>query len=118
MESSSDISIGREGTFEGNIKAARIVVSGYMNGKIDCDRLEIVSNGKVFGEVTSRELIIEPGGQFIGESHVRGEEPPMHHLESDATKAATAKKPEPPSLEGTEPKVDVTDMAESDRKRA
>lgn len=52
-----------------------MLVSGYVNGKIECERLEIITQGKVYGEVTSSEFIIEPGGQFVGESHVRGHQP-------------------------------------------
>lgn len=75
IESTSDVSVGHGGSFDGNVKARQVVVSGYVHGKIDCDRLEIVAQGKVYGEVTSQEFVIEPGGQFVGESHVRGNQP-------------------------------------------
>lgn len=52
-----------------------MLVSGLINGKVDCERLEIAPKGKVFGEITSAELVIQPGGQFVGESHVKGSEP-------------------------------------------
>lgn len=73
IQSSSDVSIGSSGKFQGNINAKHIVVSGYLHGKVDCERLEIVASGKVYGEVVCGELVIEPGGQFIGESRVREE---------------------------------------------
>lgn len=71
IDSSADIAIGSAGSFEGNISANRVVVSGYLHGQVDCTRLEIVASGKVFGEVHSQEIVIEPGGQFIGESRIR-----------------------------------------------
>jgi len=72
VESTSDVTIGSSGRFEGNLRARHILVSGYLRGKVDCDRLEIVADGKVFGEVTSQQLVIEAGGQFAGESQVKG----------------------------------------------
>ncbi len=68
IDSASDVSIGAEGSFEGEIRAHRMVVSGYAHGRIECDSLEIVNKGRVLGEVSSRSFVIEPGGQFVGES--------------------------------------------------
>ncbi len=69
------MSIGHTGRFEGNIKAHRLLVSGYVEGVIDCASLEIVAEGRVFGELHSDDFIIEAGGQFLGESHPRREVP-------------------------------------------
>ena len=74
IDSASDVSIGAEGSFEGEIRAHRMVVSGYARGRIDCDSLEIVNKGRVLGEVSSRSFVIEPGGQFVGESRSTDEE--------------------------------------------
>ncbi|WP_200192469.1 polymer-forming cytoskeletal protein [Halorhodospira abdelmalekii] len=73
--SDHDVSIGRSGRFEGNIKAERLIVSGFVEGVIDCTCLEIVAEGRVFGELHSDDFVIEPGGQFLGESHPRREVP-------------------------------------------
>ena len=74
IDSASDVSIGAEGSFEGEIRAHRMVVSGYARGRIECDSLEIVNKGRVLGEVSSRSFVIEPGGQFVGESRSTDEE--------------------------------------------
>ncbi len=74
IDSASDVSIGAEGSFEGEIHAHRMVVSGFARGRIECDSLEIVDKGRVVGEVSSRSLVIEPGGQFVGESRGTDEE--------------------------------------------
>jgi len=73
IQSTGDVSIGESGFFEGEIKAAGIVVSGHMQGKIDCQRLEIVATGHVHGELITDDLIIESGGRFIGESKIRSD---------------------------------------------
>ena len=74
IHSEADVSIGTNGTFEGDIKAQRMVVSGFARGRVECDSLEIVAQGKVLGEVASRAFVIEPGGQFVGESRSTDEE--------------------------------------------
>jgi cytoskeletal protein CcmA (bactofilin family) len=73
--SESDVSIGRNGKLDGSIRAKHVVVSGQFGGSITCDRLEIVSEGRVTGEVEAAQLVIEAGGQFSGASRIKDEEP-------------------------------------------
>ena len=63
------------GKLEGNIRAKHVVVSGQFGGSITCERLEIVSEGRVIGEVETAQLVIEAGGQFSGASRIKDEEP-------------------------------------------
>ena len=69
------MSIGKTGKLEGNIRAKHVVVSGQFGGSITCERLEIVSEGRVIGEVETAQLVIEAGGQFSGASRIKDEEP-------------------------------------------
>ena len=39
-----------------------------MEGKVACESIDILSTGKLLGEVICGELMIEAGGKFIGES--------------------------------------------------
>ena len=75
VTSESDVSIGRSGKLEGNIRAKNVVVAGKFGGSVTCDRLEIVSEGRVTGEVETSQLVIEAGGQFSGASRIKDEEP-------------------------------------------
>ena len=75
ITSESDVSIGKTGKLEGNIRAKHVVVSGQFGGSITCERLEIVSEGRVIGEVETAQLVIEAGGQFSGASRIKDEEP-------------------------------------------
>src|SRR5690625_2438263 len=97
ISSTADISIGSAGSFEGNIIANHVVVSGYLHGQVECTRLEIVASGKVFGEVHSQEFVIEPGGQFIGESRIRDEGQVAalrHQLDSEALEDDSVDQPQ------------------------
>jgi cytoskeletal protein CcmA (bactofilin family) len=68
LNSSSDVSVGTNGHFKGNMHAKKVIVSGRLEGTINCDRLEILSSGTVTGTAEVRDMTIEPGGRFFGES--------------------------------------------------
>ncbi len=68
VETEYDISIGDTGVVTGLIKAKTIVVSGVVEGKVACEKIDILSTGKLLGEVICGEMMIEAGGKFIGES--------------------------------------------------
>ncbi len=74
IKSTNDISIGASGHFEGTVTARTMLVSGYAKGQFECERLEIIDTGKVYGEVLTEDFVIEPGGRFIGGSRSRSEE--------------------------------------------
>lgn len=94
-----DVSIGRTGTFEGNLNAQRLMVSGHMQGRVECDSLEIVSTGRVYGEIASSRFVIEPGGQFVGESLSRENVPATAaDRPPEAAEAAAKEAPAAPSL--------------------
>ncbi|MCC5863680.1 MAG: polymer-forming cytoskeletal protein [Wenzhouxiangella sp.] len=76
IESEGEVSIGEQGQVEGEIKAAKVLVSGRFNGDIDAERLEIVASGEVSGTVLVGQLVIESGARFNGTSKIRGQEPP------------------------------------------
>ena len=68
IESEFDLSIGIQGEVKGYIKARTIVLSGVLEGKVACERIDILSTGKLIGELVSGEMTVEAGGKFIGES--------------------------------------------------
>lgn len=63
------MSIGITGQVIGLIKARSIVLSGVLDGKVACERLDILETGKLIGELISGEFTVETGGKFIGQSH-------------------------------------------------
>ena len=54
--------IDTDGAFEGELKTVELIISGFVNGKIDADNLIIMENGKVSGEVTYNQLAVFEGG--------------------------------------------------------
>lgn len=68
VETSFDISVGQQGSLTGLIKARSIFLSGTLEGKVACEKIEILATGKLMGELISGELTIEAGGRFVGQS--------------------------------------------------
>jgi cytoskeletal protein CcmA (bactofilin family) len=92
----NDISVGRNGEIDGDIKADHIVISGQVKGRVECDRIEIMSSGRVFAEVTSRDFVVEPGAQFVGENRLKQDHPPkaLSYLEPEAAPAPSDAAPD------------------------
>ncbi len=67
--SSTEVSIGNNGRFKGTVTANHLTVNGSLEGQVRCDKLEILKSGLVKGDITIKDLTIEPGGCFYGQSH-------------------------------------------------
>lgn len=68
LTSTTEVSVGANGQFKGNITSSHLIVNGHLEGTVRCDKLEILKNGLVKGEVSLKEFTIEPGGRFFGQS--------------------------------------------------
>ena len=71
ITSDKEITIGKNGHVKGDIITSRLVVQGFIEGKISATRVEIKAAGKVSGTIESEELIIEAKGLFEGNSIVK-----------------------------------------------
>ena len=61
IESSTTVTIGKDGLVEGEVKINKLIISGRAKGKVDCEICEILSGGLVEGELIVRTLIVEAG---------------------------------------------------------
>jgi cytoskeletal protein CcmA (bactofilin family) len=68
------ISIGKTGEVIGDIKANHVVISGFFDGKIDCNIMQVMSSGKVIGDFTYNDLIIEEDAKFEGKVNRKNSE--------------------------------------------
>ena len=50
------------GTFEGELKTEELIISGFVNGKIDADNIVIMENGKISGNIIYNQLAVFEGG--------------------------------------------------------
>ena len=73
INSSKEITFGKNGKVKGEIYAKRLIVQGEVNGSVCIDIVEIKSGGKINGTIESKELVIEPKGLFEGNSIIKKE---------------------------------------------
>jgi cytoskeletal protein CcmA (bactofilin family) len=71
IESTSMVTVGKNGRIRGEIFARKLMVQGIIEGSVDADRIEIMSEGKLLGSIVSSELVIESSGLFEGESKIK-----------------------------------------------
>ena len=65
--SDSELVVGEGGVVEGEIRVARLAVSGTVRGAIHArDRVEVHAGGKLFGEVHAPALVVEEGAVIQG----------------------------------------------------
>ena len=87
IKSTKEVNIGKSGHVKGNISTDRLVVQGYMEGSVDANKVEIKAIGRVSGEITSGELIIESKGIFEGSSIVKVANTPPAVTQKDLSKS-------------------------------
>lgn len=66
------ITIGKTGEVIGDIKANSLIVSGLLDGKIDCSEVQIMPQGKVIGTMKYDDLVIDIDGNFEGQGIKKG----------------------------------------------
>ena len=63
----NDLFIGESGNIRATVYAKNATISGQVTGNISCkERLELISNAKVFGDIKCTTLIIAEGAVFRG----------------------------------------------------
>ena len=67
IASASYITVGKTGEFYGKIEANCITVSGFVDGNIDCEEMNILSTGKVIGEAKVYEKILDDIAAICGQ---------------------------------------------------
>lgn len=71
IQSSNVVTVGEAGIIKGEIVAQKLVVTGRIDGNVECDHVEILEGGKISGDVLSQVLVIEPRGQFEGRNRIK-----------------------------------------------
>ena len=66
----TNVVIGKSGNVNGSIDADHLVISGKLMGNCTCNIVELLPQGRIDGSIVAKELIIEKGGEFIGQSVV------------------------------------------------
>ncbi|MFQ5341156.1 MAG: polymer-forming cytoskeletal protein [Anaerolineae bacterium] len=76
VESQSNVIVGEGARVVADVSAFNITVAGSVKGNVKAvGRLEILSTGRVLGDVLVGSLLIEEGGVFHGQSLMDEDEP-------------------------------------------
>ena len=77
IKSTKEVNIGKNGHVKGNVVTDKLIVQGYVEGTVDAKTVEIKAHGRVSGEITSLDLVIESKGIFEGNSIVKDIKPAL-----------------------------------------
>ncbi len=67
IDATSDLVIDKCSEVNADINAVRILVKGKVHGNVSGkDLIFITSTGSVDGDITSRQIVLEPGSTFTG----------------------------------------------------
>lgn len=67
------VTVGKWGSIAGTIISETVLVSGTVEGDIECESLSIDNDGTVDGRVCSEQMTIAERGNFIGQREKREE---------------------------------------------
>jgi cytoskeletal protein CcmA (bactofilin family) len=66
--SDGDLIVGQRGVVDGEVRVARVFVSGTVKGRLTATkRVEISAHGRVFSTIETPSLVIEDGAVFNGQ---------------------------------------------------
>jgi cytoskeletal protein CcmA (bactofilin family) len=68
IEADGTVTVGKDGTVDGDLKANKLTVNGNFQGTADCKNVEILAGGTLRGKVISNNLTIDQNCTFEGES--------------------------------------------------
>jgi cytoskeletal protein CcmA (bactofilin family) len=71
INSSNQISVGKNGFIKGEIVCSKFILNGKFEGKLECEYIEITKDGILKGDVITKYFVIEKGGIFEGTSAIK-----------------------------------------------
>lgn len=65
--SEKTVTVGKTAQVKGPVKGQIISIAGVVRGSIDAtEKLELLDSAKVFGSITTKDLVIHSGAAFVG----------------------------------------------------
>lgn len=95
VSSEGNVIIGKTAVIEGPITASEIRIEGTVKGNITAySALELNSQAKIFGDIQTKTLAVQPGAIFIGKSNMETKEEPEEIRLANKEKDQKEPKPE------------------------
>ena len=96
VETGGNLIVSEEAKVIADIVAYNVSVAGSIKGNIKANRVEVLSTGRVWGDVTVKSFLVDEGGFIRGEIIMEGAEfkPPLAKAPKPTPKNADAEKDE------------------------
>ena len=96
VETGGNFIIGEEAKVIADVVAYNVSVAGSVKGNVKANRVEILSTGRIWGNITVKSFLVDEGGFIRGEIIMEGAEfkPPITKAPKLATKATDVEKDE------------------------
>lgn len=73
LETAGNLVVGEKARIMADITAHNVSVAGDIRGNISANRVEILSTGKVWGDISTSSLLLDEGGFIQGQVNMQGE---------------------------------------------
>ncbi|MEJ2723038.1 MAG: polymer-forming cytoskeletal protein [Deltaproteobacteria bacterium] len=98
IESEGAMLIGKTGKVEGDVVAQSVLVAGELIGNATAKKhLEIRENGKLYGDISTEQLVMEPGVVFEGKCHMNSHNSAPAFSETDSPSGTESENPTTPT---------------------
>ena len=96
VETGGNLIVSEEAKVMADIVAYNVSVAGSVKGNVKANRVEILSTGRVWGNITVKSFLVDEGGFISGEIIMEGAEfkPPITKAPDLAPKTADGEKDE------------------------
>jgi cytoskeletal protein CcmA (bactofilin family) len=71
------LTIGKTGKIIGTIQADKLIISGEVEGEVDCNVLEVLTGGKFRGDAQYNDIMIEHNGSVEGNLRTKKSKEPV-----------------------------------------
>lgn len=83
--SEKSVTIGQTAQVKGPVKGELVTIAGVVRGAITAsEKLELLETGKVFGSISTKNLVIHSGGIFVGKSEMPTDEESVEEPEPES----------------------------------
>ncbi len=67
--SEKTVNVGKTAQVKGPVRGQIVIIAGVVRGSVDAsERLELLDSGKVFGSISTKDLVVHSGATLIGKS--------------------------------------------------
>jgi len=73
LETAGNLVVGEKARIVANITAHNVSVVGAIRGNITANRVEVLSTGKVWGDISVNSFLLDEGGFIQGQINMQGE---------------------------------------------